>query len=118
MGLFDYRLSHLDDESSTLDLPPSLIELAQMFMFIAANSYPDTSTRIAAINGILSRIFAVPLDWEVPQSRFGIKPGAINFGDTPFLVVEVKNEVGLEGDAYLQAALSYAHIATSPVDNV
>jgi len=55
----------------------------------------------------------VPLDWEVLQGRFAIRPGAINFGDNPFFVVEVKNEAGIEGDASLQAALSYAHIATS-----
>jgi len=71
---------------------------------------------VAVIKDILSRIIAVPLDWEVSQARFGDRPDAINLDDTPFFVVEVKNEAGLEGDASLEAALSYAHIATSPMD--
>src|SRR6267154_1242648 len=118
LGLFDYHLRHLDDKSSTLVTFPPLISLTHMFMSVAANSCPDELTRTATIRDILNQIFSVPLDWEVSQSRFGIKPDAINSGDTPFFVVEVKNEAGLEGDASLQAALSYAHIATSPVDNV
>jgi hypothetical protein len=120
LGLFDYHLCHLDGESSTvdLDLPPSLIRLSHLFMVIAANSYPGESERITAIKDTLNQIFAVPLDWDVPQARFGIKPSAINLGDTPFFLVEVKNEAGLEGDASLKAALSYAHIVISLVDKV
>jgi len=84
LGLFDYHLCHLDDESSTVDLPPSLTELAHVFMVVAANSYPDGSTRTAAIKHILNRIFTMPLNWEVSETRFGIKPDAINFGNTFF----------------------------------
>jgi len=87
-------------------------------MSVAVNSYPNELTWMAAIRDILNQIFFVPLDWEVLQSWFGARPDAINSGDTPFFVVEVKNEAGLEGDASLQAALSYAHIATSLVDNI
>jgi len=87
-------------------------------MVAAANSYPDELTWTAAIKGALTQIFAVPLNWEVSQAGFGIKPDAIKLGDTPFFVVEANNEPGLGGDASLQAALSYAHIATSPVDKV
>ncbi len=50
-------------------------------------------------------------NWEVPQARFGIKPDAIKSGDTPFFVVGVKNEAGLEGDAPLQAAGSTVVLA-------
>src|SRR5258708_719549 len=113
LGLFDYHLCHLDNESSTVHPLPALTELVHQFMVLAANSYPNESTRVTVIKDILSRIVAVPLDWEVPEARFGVRPDAINLDDTPFFVVEVKNEAGLEGDASLQAALSYAHIATS-----
>jgi len=84
----------------------------------AAISYPDEVTRTAAIKGALTQIIGVPLNWEVSQGRFGIRPDAIDSGNTPFFVVEVKNELGLGGDASLQAVLSYVHIATSPVDKV
>jgi len=117
LGLFDHRLRHLDHESSIVDLPPSLVQLAHMFMAVAADSYPDEHTWASSIKDILSQIFPATLNWEVSQTWFGIKPGAIKFGDTPFFVV-VKNEAGLEGDSSLEAALSYAHIATSPVDTV
>ncbi|KAI0286822.1 hypothetical protein BGY98DRAFT_929912 [Russula aff. rugulosa BPL654] len=118
LGLFDYRLSHLDDDSSSVDLPPSLIQLTHVFMNASANIYRDELTRTAAIKVILEQIFATPLIWGISQARFGIRPGALDCGDTPFFVVEVKNEAGLEGDASLQAALSYAHIATSPLVKV
>jgi len=88
-----------------------------MFMVAAANSYPEEFTRTAVIKDALTQIIGVPLNWEGSQARFGIRLGAIKFGDTTFFVVEVKNEVGL-GDASLQAALSYAHIATSLMDTV
>ena len=113
LGLFDYHLSHLDDESSTVDLPPSLIQQAHIFMVVAANSYSNDSMRTVAIKDNLNSIFGMQLNWDVLLNQFGIKPDAISFGDKPFFVVEVKNEAGLEGDASLQAALSYAHIATS-----
>ena len=113
LGLFDYHLSHLDDESSTVNLPPSLIQQAHIFMVVAANSYSNESMRTVAIKDILNSIFGMQLNWDVSLNQFGIKPDAISFGDKPFFVVEVKNEAGLEGDASLQAALSYAHIATS-----
>ena len=92
LGLFDYHLSHLDDEPSTVDLPPSLIQQAHLFMVIAANSYPNESTRTVAIKDILDSIFGIPLNWEVSQKQFGIRPDAISHGDKPFFVVEVKNE--------------------------
>jgi len=113
LGLFDYQLCHLDAEPPIVDTDQSIFEFAHVFMHISAESYPDEATRVEAIKYILNQIFAVPLDWEVLQGRFAIRPGAINVGDNPFFVVEVKNEAGIDGDASLQAALSYAHIATS-----
>ena len=118
LGLFDYHLCHLDDESSTVVPPPSLIQLTHIFMVFSANNYSDESSRLIAIKGILNRIFVVPLNWQVSPNQFGIKLDAINLDCKPFLVVKVKNEAGLKGDSSLQAAISYAHIATSPVDKV
>ena len=88
LGLFHYHLCHLDDESSTVDPPPTLIQLTHLFMVAAANSYPDELTWTAAIKGALTQIVAVPLNWEVSQAGFGIKPDAIKLGDTPFFVAE------------------------------
>ena len=113
LGRFDYHLSHLDTEPPIVDTHQSIFQFAHVFMHISAESYPDGATRVEAIKYILNEIFAVPLDWDVLRSRFGITPDAINIGDNPFLVVEVKNEAGLEGDASLQAALSYGYIVSS-----
>ena len=115
LGLFDYHLCHLDDEPPIIDTDQSIFQFAHIFMHISANSYPDESTRVEAIRYILNQIFAASLDWNVLQARFrvGITPDAINTGDNPFFVVKVKNEAGIDGDASLQAVLSYAHIATS-----
>ena len=113
LGRFDYHLSHLDDEPPIVDTDQSIFEFAHMFMQISADYCPNEARRVDAIKHILNRIFALPLDWDVLQGRFGIRPDAINIGENPFFVVEVKNEAGIDGDASLQAALSYAHIATS-----
>ena len=96
----------------------SLIQPAHLFMVIIANTYTDEPTWITVIKDTLDQIFSLSLNWEIPQARLGIQPDAINRGDTPFFLVKVKNEAGLEGDAPLQAALSCAHIVTSPVDRV
>ncbi len=116
LGLFDHHLRHLDNESFALGLPSALIQLTHLFMVQSANSYVNESVRTIAIQDTLNAIFGAPIDRKVRQSLFGIKPDAINEGDIPFLVVELKNEAGLEGDASLQAALSYAHIATASMD--
>ena len=70
-------------------------------MNASTNIYRDELTRTAAIKVILEQIFATLLIWGISQARFGIRPGALDCGDTPFFVVEVKNEAGLEGDASL-----------------
>ena len=62
LGLFDYHLSHLDDESSTVDLPPSLIQQAHIFMVVAANSYSNESMRTVAIKDNLNSIFGMQLN--------------------------------------------------------
>jgi hypothetical protein len=120
LGQFDYDLCHLDDESFTVETPPLIVYQTHLFMDHAMESYSGENERVKAIKGILSEVLRVELDWEVKLklARFGIKPDAINFGDNPFVVVEVKNEAGIEGDAFLQAALSYAHIASSQGQNV
>jgi hypothetical protein len=118
LGLFEYHLRQLDNDSFPINVSPALIRLAQMFMACAANSYRGESSRTEAIKATLNDIINVPLNWEASQSLFGIRPDAINFGDIPFFVMEVKNEAGLEGDASLQAALSYARIATSFLHSV
>jgi|SRR5712675_1030300 len=41
LGLFDYHLHHLDDESSTVNPPLDLIQLVHQFIMTAAISYPD-----------------------------------------------------------------------------
>ena len=98
-------------------LRPSLIELTHLFMNVSANSYRDEAGRTGAIKDFLNLIFSTTLTWESHQSRFGINPDALDCSDPPFFMVE-KNEAGLEGDASLEAALSYAHIATSPAAKV
>ena len=113
LGLFDYHLCHLDDEPPIVNTHQSIFQFTHQFMHISAECYPKEVNRIDAFKFILTQIFDAPIDWDVMQSRFGIRPDAINIGDNPFFVVEVKNEAGLEGDASLQAALSYARIAAS-----
>lgn len=115
LGMFDYHMSRLDDESFPIELAPSLIGMAHRFMIAAAQTYDVESSRTDAIKVSLRNIFAIPLDFDISPARFSITPGAINSGKIPFFVIEVKNEAGLEGDASLQAALSYAHIATTCV---
>jgi len=85
-------------------------------MACGAESYDLEATRVTVIKPILAKICDVGLVWG--SDWFTIKPDALNDSDSPFLIVEVKNEAGMEGDASLQAALSYAHIAASPLNEV
>jgi hypothetical protein len=113
LGWFDYLLRNLDDDSSAANPSPSLIRETHRFIKFSADTYSNEDVRTSHIKDTLHQIFASPLNWKIPKALFNIQPDALGFGDTPFFVVEVKNEAGLEGDASLQAALSYAHIATS-----
>ncbi|EJF58043.1 hypothetical protein DICSQDRAFT_139665 [Dichomitus squalens LYAD-421 SS1] len=112
LGRFDYHLRHLDDDIPEIDPPPALIRLVHSLMAAGARSYPDA--RVEAIKTSLSEIFAKELHWEPSKTLYGVAPDAISVDNPPFVVVEVKNEVGLKGDASLQAGLSYTHIATAP----
>ncbi|TBU26575.1 hypothetical protein BD311DRAFT_762389 [Dichomitus squalens] len=91
LGLLDYRLRPLDDDISE-PAPPILMRMVHQLMTTAARSYSS----------------------EDDRGTYGIVPHAINADDPPFVVVEVKNEAGPEGDASLQAGLSYTHIVTAP----
>ncbi|TBU27934.1 hypothetical protein BD311DRAFT_807273 [Dichomitus squalens] len=114
LGRFDYHLRHLDDDIPEIDPPPALIRLVHSLMAAGAHSYPVEDARVEAIKTSLSEIFAKELHWEPSKTLYGVAPDAISVDDPPFVVVEVKNEVGLKGDASLQAGLSYTHIATAP----
>jgi hypothetical protein len=88
--------------------------MAHTFLTVVVNHYPNEFTRMEAIEGIFNQIFPIRINWAVPRTRFGIQPDAINADGPPFFVVELRNEA----DASLQAALSYAHMVTSPINNV
>ncbi|KAI8975930.1 hypothetical protein BD414DRAFT_423507 [Trametes punicea] len=113
LGRLDHRLRHLDDVP--IDPPPALIRLVHSLTVVAANSYPSEDRRVEATEPLLSQILNNALRWKPSKHRYGIEPDAISEGHPPFLVVvEVKNEAGLHGDASLQAGLSYAHLVTAP----
>ncbi|EJF57295.1 hypothetical protein DICSQDRAFT_174058 [Dichomitus squalens LYAD-421 SS1] len=114
LGLVDYRLRHLDDDISEPAPPPILMRMVHQLMTTAARSCSSEDDRVGAMKTLLGKIFSKALHWKPPQGTYGIVPHAINADDPPFVVVEVKNEAGLEGDASLQAGLSYAHIVTAP----
>jgi hypothetical protein len=118
LGRFDYLLRHLDDDSFSDEPPASLILETHQFMVISAESYVNESTRTSVIKEVLNGIVGNQLNWTTSKTQFNVKPDALGFDGPPFFIVEVKDEAGLEGDASLQAALSYAHIATSAKDKV
>ena len=118
LGLFDYHMSHLDDESFPIDLAPTLIRTAHRFRLLLRRPMMSSPCGRTPLKFFFSEIFPIPLDWETSTTRFNIRPSAINLGKKTFFVVEVKNEAALEGDASLQAALSYAHIATTRVPSL
>ncbi|KAI1790036.1 hypothetical protein LXA43DRAFT_947637 [Ganoderma leucocontextum] len=114
LGLLDHHLHHLDDEFPEIDPPPDLFRLVHTFMTIVAESYPAEDDRRIAIQCPLSDIFATPLGWDPSVSQFKIITDVVSDCNTPCLVVQIKNEVGLGGDASLQLGLSYVHIVTGP----
>ncbi|TBU52857.1 hypothetical protein BD310DRAFT_888780 [Dichomitus squalens] len=114
LGRLDYRLRHLDDDISESAPPPILMRMVHELMTTAARCYSSEDDRVEAIKTLLGEIFSKALHWKPPRGTYGIVPDAINADNPPFVVVDVKNEAGLEGDASLQAGLSYTHIVTAP----
>ena len=113
LGRLDHRLRHLDDDPTVPH--PALIRLVHELIVVAANSYEKEDRRVEATKPLLSQIFNTALHWNPSKTLYDIEPGAISEGHPPFMViVEVKNEAGLCGDASLQAGLSYTHLVTAP----
>ncbi|KAH9922405.1 uncharacterized protein B0H18DRAFT_518681 [Fomitopsis serialis] len=110
LGLLAYRLRHLG--SALPEGEPNYLELGKVhsFMALALNCYDVGEDRILAIGSLLEDLLACTLSWDVPISD--IRPNIAMGGSKPFGFVEVKNEDGLHGDAFLQASLDYARVVT------
>lgn len=116
LGLLAYYLSHLDDDIPEIEPNHLQIGAVHMFMEQALRSYENENKRLTAIEKSLQQAIGIDMTWK--QSICGIIPDAVFGGTLPYGVMEVKNEAGLEGDASLQAGLSYARIVMNGQDKV
>ncbi|KZT65274.1 hypothetical protein DAEQUDRAFT_814425 [Daedalea quercina L-15889] len=116
LGLLAYHLRHIDRDIPMVEPSDYDYRTTHLFMVQALRSYETEELRVSAIRDSLKALLGRKLTWDERHS--GIHPDAVFGGSPPFGILEVKNEVGLGGDASLQAGLRYARIVTNDTDKL
>ncbi|EPQ53409.1 hypothetical protein GLOTRDRAFT_130748 [Gloeophyllum trabeum ATCC 11539] len=107
LGWLAYQLSRLEDIS---EIHPASFRAAHEVVTLSLGSYPSQDIRVDSLSRPLQMCLGMPFTWKLKMA--GIEPNVVVGGSEPFGLMEVKNEVGLNGDASLQAGLVYARIVT------
>ena len=112
LAKFDYHLRHLDEEADELDVDAYLLRDVHLFIEKSSAIYDSEDARCAALRSLVGRLTGP----GVVRHDTILKEGALDvLWDTahPTVVEVIKNELGIGGDASLQAALSYCKIIRS-----
>ncbi|PCH44878.1 hypothetical protein WOLCODRAFT_139303 [Wolfiporia cocos MD-104 SS10] len=109
LARLDSHLLNIDEDLDDLIPDTTLIGQVHLFMVASLATYDGENSRQIAIRSHLHAIMRARAEWWPTLPR--CKPGAVWRNDSfPSVVLELKNEFGLEGEATLQAALSYSKI--------
>ncbi|KAA1475592.1 hypothetical protein DENSPDRAFT_932458 [Dentipellis sp. KUC8613] len=117
LGLLAHRLSQL--ESDIPEIRPDHHERKRAHEFIAASlrSYLTDDERELVVQPFIDSLDPqVAVEWKKQVNN--TKPDAMlgSANGFPYAIVELKNELGLHGDASTQARLSYAKIVMEDTD--
>ena len=79
------------------------------FTSTAASFFREESSREMALWPILGGLLAGECKWQPTIAGGSVRPDAVLLEDDfPYLIIEIKNEVGLGGDPFLQGLLLYS----------
>ena len=109
LGLLAYRLSHLDDDLPEIRPGHTEYKLAHQFIDMSLANYDDEDLRLNSIKAIIQSLLP---NVTYKTTMNGLHPGIIwgAANGFPGGLAELTNEVGLGGDASIQARLSYTRI--------
>ncbi|KAJ7117946.1 hypothetical protein C8R43DRAFT_826608, partial [Mycena crocata] len=109
VALFSPELAKFIADMDNLQLKPDedLKAEALQLITLSADIYPSEDLRVSAIAKYLNNVIGNP-DKKVPTGR---AIADARWGSS--VVAEYKNEVGLHGDALLQAAKTYLHVTSN-----
>ena len=103
-------LDHLEQ----VNVSPSTVECASRYLQCAVTFYEDKAHRQKAIKELVDGAIGEKAKWTFTLGwADNIKPdGSWWYNEFLILVLELKNTLGLSGDALLQAIMDYSKIVT------
>ncbi|KAI0808275.1 hypothetical protein C8Q74DRAFT_1363676 [Fomes fomentarius] len=118
LGLLHYHLTHLDDDLP--EIRPDYRELERTHAFISDSleSFKNEEARFEAetIFAFIERLHP-DVEWEPTQNgTFDVVYGSPT--GLPCGILRLKNEVGLDGDASIQARVSYVKCVTEDKEEI
>ena len=108
LAFLRHDLGHLEPflpDSATLDLALELLTSS-------AGLFYERCQRETALRPILRRLLIGDSRWRKPTADETEPYGVWLEGPFAYLIIELKNEQGLEGDPFLQGLLAYGKIVT------
>ncbi|KAF8623060.1 hypothetical protein AX15_006528 [Amanita polypyramis BW_CC] len=110
LAILKQRLDHLEE----LSVSRSEVERAAKYLRCAVTFYEDEARRQDAIQGLLDEAIGQKGEWGLALGwADNIKPdGSWWYDEFLILVLELKNTLGLSGDALLQAVVDYSKIVS------
>lgn len=117
-AIFCPPLANLQRQLENLDMvpiSPNDVEHCREYVSLAIRHYDNEKARQEAIEKIVNQVFGSGGEWVTNVPEANVKPDAIWWKDGfVIFVAELKNVIGLCGDALLQAVVDYAKIMSRP----
>ena len=112
LAKFDYHLRHLDQELDELKVDSDFLCDVHLFIQRILNIYDSEDARSKELNVLINKLVGPGGERQVTSFE-GAKPDIMWLDPYLTTIAEEKNEFGIGGDAFLQAALSYAKVVGS-----
>ena len=112
LAKFDYHLRHLDEDVDELDVDAYFLRDAHLFIEKSLAIYDSEDARCTELASLIDKLTG---PGAVRHDAISKEDALDVLWDTtcPTMIEMIKNEFGIGGDAFLQAALSYCKILRS-----
>jgi hypothetical protein len=111
LAILQQRLEHLE----RVDVSRPEVDHAAKYLHCSVQFYKDESTRESAVKEIINKAIGEAGKWgcHINLAHSRIKPDGCWWHDVfLILVLELKNSLGLSGDALYQAVVDYTKIVS------